>query len=96
MAPPSNDGTGAIGSYKVLRGTTAGGETLLATVAGNQTSYSDLGPLANGTAYYYKVVASTTTFGDGSASNEQVVVPSGLDVAFLTPVGLGRASPGRR
>ena len=30
-------------------------------------------------------MASTTTFGDGSASNEQVVVPSGLDVAFLTP-----------
>ena len=85
IAPPSNDGTGAIGSYKVLRGTTAGGEALIATVAGNQTSYSDPGPLANGTAYYYKVVASTTAFGDGSASNEQVVVPSGVDVAFLTP-----------
>ena len=85
MAPPSNDGTGAIGSYKVLRGTTAGGETPIATVAGTQTSYSDPGPLVNGTAYYYKVVASTTTFGDGSASNEQVVVPSAVDVAFLTP-----------
>ena len=76
MAPPSNDGTGAIGSYKVLRGSTAGGEALIATVPGTQTSFSD-SPLANGTAYYYEVVASTTTFGDGSASNEQVVVPSG-------------------
>ncbi len=82
--PPSNDGTGAIGSYKVLRGTTAGGEALLATVPGTQTSYTD-SALANGTAYYYKVVASTAAFGDGSASNEQVVVPSALDVAFLTP-----------
>ena len=91
MAPPSNDGTGAIGSYKVLRGTTAGGEALIATVAGKQTSYSDTGPLVNGTAYYYKVVASTTTFGDGSASNEQVVVPSGARRCLPHTVGLGRA-----
>ena len=75
---------GAIANYKILRGSTAGGEVPLTTVPGSQTSYSD-SPLANGTAYYYKVVANTAAFGDGSASNEQVVVPSGVEVAFLTP-----------
>ena len=82
--PPANNGTGAITNYKVFRGSTAGGEAFLTMVPGTQTSFSD-SPLANGTAYYYKVVATTTAFGDGSASNEQVVVPSGLDVAFLSP-----------
>src|SRR5262249_40949167 len=53
-APASNGGSG-ITNYKVYRGTSSGGETLLTTL-GNVTSFNDSG-LSNGTTYYYKVTA---------------------------------------
>ena len=71
-APGSNGGS-AITGYKVYRGTTSGGETLLATL-GNVTSFGDSG-LANGTTYYYKVTA-VNAVGEGGQSNERSATPA--------------------
>src|SRR2546421_13012185 len=54
QAPGSNGGS-SITNYKIYRGTTSGGETLIATI-GNQLTYSD-GGLTNGVTYYYQVSA---------------------------------------
>ncbi|MDP9300071.1 MAG: S8 family serine peptidase [Actinomycetota bacterium] len=67
-----SDGGSAITNYKIYRGTTSGGETLLATV-GNVTSYKDSG-LTNGTTYFYQVSA-VNALGEGSRSNEVSVIP---------------------
>ncbi len=59
-------------TYNVSRGTSANGETLLASgVAG--PSFND-GGLTNGTTYYYKVTA-TNSIGTGSSSNEASATP---------------------
>ncbi|MFL6034592.1 MAG: fibronectin type III domain-containing protein, partial [Gaiellaceae bacterium] len=71
-APASNGGS-AVTGYKVYRGTTSGGETLLTTV-GVVSSFTDTG-LANGTTYYYKVSALNSV-GEGSLSNEQFATPA--------------------
>jgi fibronectin type 3 domain-containing protein len=71
-APGSNGGA-AISGYKVYRGTSAGGETLLATV-GNVTSWTD-SSATNGTTYYYKVSA-VNSVGEGAQSNELSATPS--------------------
>jgi fibronectin type 3 domain-containing protein len=65
-APASNGGA-AITAYKIYRGTTSGGETLLVTV-GNVMSYTDT-TAANGKTSYYQVSA-VNTLGEGSRSNE--------------------------
>src|SRR5262249_55844667 len=70
-APGSNGGA-AITGYKVYRGTSAGGETVLATV-GNVTSWTDSGAV-NGTTYYYKVTA-VNSVGEGAKSNELTATP---------------------
>ena len=64
---PANDGGAAITNYRIYRGTTSGGETLLTTV-GNVLSYLDTG-LTQGTTYYYKV-AAVNSVGTGAQSNE--------------------------
>ena len=71
-APASNGGS-AITHYKVYRGTSAGGESLLTTL-GVVTSYNNTG-LTNGTTYYYKVVAQNAV-GDGPMSNEMSATPT--------------------
>jgi fibronectin type 3 domain-containing protein len=71
-APGSNGGS-AITGYKVYRGTTSGGETLLATL-GNVTSWTDSNA-ANGTTYYYKVTA-VNSVGESAGSNEKSATPS--------------------
>lgn len=71
--PPA--GTPAIASYTVYRGTTAGGETQLATVGGSQTQYTDTS-VTNGTTYYYQVTASNST-GTSAPSTEASAVPGG-------------------
>ena len=52
---PAWDGGSAVTGYKVYRGTSSGGETLLAQL-GNVTSFTD-STAVNGTTYYYKVTA---------------------------------------
>ena len=70
---PSNDGGAAITNYKLYRGTTSGGETLLTTL-GNVLSYTDTG-LTNGQAYYYEVAAQNSV-GTGALSNEKTATPT--------------------
>ena len=66
------DGGSAITGYKIYRGTTSGGETLLATVAPG-TAYSDFA-VTSGIPYYYRVLA-TNSDGDGAWSNEAFATP---------------------
>ena len=62
----------AITGYKVYRGTSPGGETLLTTL-GVVNTYTD-SAVSNGTTYYYKVSA-VNSFGEGAKSNERAVTP---------------------
>lgn len=68
---PANGGA-AITGYKVYRGTSSGGETLLASL-GAVNSFDDTG-VSNGTTYYYRVSAVNSK-GEGSTSNEVVLKP---------------------
>jgi acid phosphatase type 7 len=68
-----SDGGAPISAYRVYRGTTAGGETLL-TTAGNVTTYDDATAL-NGTKYYYRV-AAVNSAGEGTQSNEVSATPA--------------------
>ena len=67
------NGGSAITGYKVYRGTTAGGESLLASL-GLVTGYTDASAL-NGTVYFYKVSA-VNAIGESGLSNEMVGAPS--------------------
>lgn len=65
-AAPADDGGSAVTNYRIYRGTTAGAETLIATV-GNVLSYTDSG-LTKGVTYHYKVSAVNAA-GEGPKSN---------------------------
>ena len=67
-SPPLSDGGAALLSYKIYRGTSAGGESFLATVNGDILSHTDTG-LAYGTTYYYQV-SGVNAKGEGPRSNE--------------------------
>src|SRR5207244_2938722 len=85
QAPASNGGS-PITNYKIYRGTTSGGETLVATI-GNQLSYSD-GGLTNGVTYYYQVSA-VNNVGEGPKSNEASATPTAPATPPGAPQGLG-------
>src|SRR5216117_2453864 len=84
QAPASNGGS-PITNYKIYRGTTSGGETLVATI-GNQLSYSD-GGLTNGVTYYYQVSA-VNNVGEGPKSNEASATPTAPATPPGAPQGL--------
>jgi hypothetical protein len=65
-APASNGGTPVTG-YRIYRGSTSGGEALLATVA-SVTAYTDA-TAPNGKTSYYQV-AAVNAIGTGARSNE--------------------------
>ena len=75
---PSSNGGASITSYKVYRGTTSNGETLLSSGGcsslGNVLTCTDTN-LTNGTPYYYKVSA-VNSVGEGSQSSEVNATPS--------------------
>jgi hypothetical protein len=56
-------------AFRILRGTSPGSETQIATVGGDKRQYLDASVDASVDAYYYKVVA-VNGLGDGPASNE--------------------------
>src|SRR6185436_11793041 len=66
------DGGAPITAYKVYRGISAGGETLLSSV-GNVTAFDDATAL-KGTKYYYRV-AAVNSVGEGTQSNEVSATP---------------------
>ncbi len=70
---PSSNGGASITSYRVYRGTSSGGESLLATASSN--SYND-GSVSPGTTYYYKVSA-VNSVGESSLSGEAQITISG-------------------
>ena len=70
----SDDGGSPITGYKILRGTTSGGETLLANI-GNVTRYDD-NTVNSSTTYYYRVVAVNAQ-GESCGNNEVSIKPLG-------------------
>jgi predicted phage tail protein len=70
---PSSNGGASVTAYKVYRGTSSGGETLLTTL-GNVLIYTNTG-LTNGQVYYYKVSA-VNSVGEGAQSNEASATPA--------------------
>ena len=94
---PGSDGGSPITNYKVYRGTSSGGETLLTTL-GNVTSYTD-STATNGTTYFY-VVSAVNANGDGASSNERSITPSGTGVIIsdrferTVATGLGTSDSG--
>lgn len=78
-SPPDNGGSD-LTAYRVLRGTSLGSETQIATVGGDKTQYVDASVDASVATYYYEVVAENAQ-GDGPASNE-----AALQVTNVTPV----------
>jgi fibronectin type 3 domain-containing protein len=67
---PTGDGSSAITSYKLYRGTSSGNESLL-TSLGNVTSYTDSSATA-GSTYYYQVSA-LNSIGEGTRSSEKSI-----------------------
>ncbi len=68
---PSDDGGFPIAYYEVYRGTSTGGESLLAAV-GDVLNYSDLS-VTNGSKYYYEVSA-VNSLGESQRSTEAAAV----------------------
>jgi hypothetical protein len=65
----ADTGNSAITSYRILRGTTSGGETLLTTVPGSQLAYADTSATDTSKTYYYKVQA-VNSVGTSCGANE--------------------------
>jgi fibronectin type 3 domain-containing protein len=70
---PSSDGGASITGYKVYRGTTSGGEVLLATL-GSVLTYMDAS-IINGQTYYYRVSA-VNSVGESPLSAEVSAKPA--------------------
>jgi len=64
-------GNSPIASYKIMRGTASGTETLLTTVTGDQTRYDDTSATDTSKTYYYKVLAVNAA-GTSCGTNEAV------------------------
>ncbi len=75
---PDNGGSD-ITAYRILRGTSPGSETQIATVSGDKTQYVDASVDSSVGEYYYEVVA-VNGLGAGPASNE-----AGLTVSADPP-----------
>jgi len=75
-----NDNSNTEEGYRVERATTSGGpySVVSGELEPNTTSYSDAG-LAEGTTYYYQVVAFNS-FGQSDPSNTASAMPTGLNV----------------
>jgi hypothetical protein len=65
----ADTGNSPITSYRIMRGTASGSETLLATVPGTQTLYDDASATDTSKSYYYKVLA-VNAVGTSCAASE--------------------------
>src|SRR5256885_852175 len=83
-------GNSTIKSYQIWRGTASGAETLLTSVGGTQTTYSDLTATDITKTYYYKVLAVNSV--GMSCADHEIAAPyvgdtcSGL-ILQRTPLG---------
>jgi len=69
----ADTGNANITSYRIMRGTASGAESLLTTVSGNQTKYDDVTATDPTKTYYYKVLAVS---GAGtSCGNNEIAAP---------------------
>jgi fibronectin type 3 domain-containing protein len=84
-APLSNGGS-AITSYRIYRGNSLGGETLLTTI-GNLLTYTDLA-VTNGQTYYYQV-AAVNSVGESGLSNEASATPFASTVGNFGNTNIG-------
>ena len=84
---PASSGGSSVTGYRVYRGTTSGGETLVASLA-DQTTFAD-SAVENGTTYYY-VVSALNAVGEGATSNELAATPA----TTPSPPSLVSAVPG--
>jgi predicted phage tail protein len=82
---PSDDGGAAVIGYEIYRGSSAGAETLHATV-GNVLTYTDAG-LTNGSTYWYQV-AAVNSAGPGTRSNEVSATPQAVATTPSAPLNL--------
>ena len=69
-----DDGGSPLTGYQIFRGTTSGGETLLATVTAAKTVYFD--KKANSTTQYYYRVAAKNKYGVGPECGEVATTPA--------------------
>jgi hypothetical protein len=76
---PDSDGGAPVRSYDILRGSSAAGESLLATVSAGQLSYTDSG-LPTGSVWFYQVQARNF-IGPGPSSAEVQGQPPGTPSA---------------
>jgi len=66
-------GNANITSYRIMRGTASGAETLLTSVSGNQTTYDDASATDPTQTYYYKVLVVNSV--GTSCGNNEVAAP---------------------
>ena len=69
----ADTGNSPIEEYKIMRGTVSSGETLLTTVPGTHTSYTDLTATDTRHTYYYQVLAVNSV--GTSCGNNEVAAP---------------------
>lgn len=69
----SDTGNSPITGYQILRSVASGNEQPLATIAGNQTSYTDSTATDLSKTYYYKVVATNAV--GSSCGNNEIAAP---------------------
>jgi fibronectin type 3 domain-containing protein len=90
-AAPTTDGGSGLTGYNVYRGTSAGGEAAIALATGmTLTSFTDT-TAANGSTYYYKVVA-VNTVGISPQSNEASATPQQAATVASAPTALTASS----
>ena len=65
----ADTGNANISSYRIMRGTASGAETLLTTASGRQTTYDDVTATDPNVTYYYKVLA-VNSVGTSCGNNE--------------------------
>ncbi|HTW13153.1 MAG TPA: Ig-like domain repeat protein [Solirubrobacteraceae bacterium] len=81
--PASEPSVPAVSEYEVFRGTTSGGESLLATLPAGDTSFTDSALTAGDTYYYY--VEAVNQSGDSPPSSEVTATTQALSFTDLAP-----------
>jgi hypothetical protein len=69
----ADSGSSAVTGYQILRSTTSGSETLLASVGPSINRFTDLSAADSSKIYYYKVIATNGV--GSSAGNNEVAAP---------------------